>query len=87
METKPRRDKVHSIKRDQEEKGEKVHSCAHDNIHLCWTQWQLVLLHWYGTLNFWLNCFICFIIDNYRECRVTHLHVFPHLKGCLPKYC
>ena len=34
------RDKVHSIKRDQEEKGEKVHSSARDNIHLWWTQRQ-----------------------------------------------
>ena len=31
---KLKRDKVHSIKRDQEEKGEKVHSCARDNMHL-----------------------------------------------------
>jgi len=34
-ETKLRRDKADTNKQDQEEKGEKVYSCARDNIDLC----------------------------------------------------
>ena len=39
-EMKLRRDKADTNKQDQEEKGEKVYSCAYDNINLWWTQLQ-----------------------------------------------
>ena len=52
-ETKLRRDKADTNKQDQEEKGEKVYSCACDNINLWWTQRQcccwtdMEFSHWF----------------------------------------